>query len=177
MVKEYNQKDFNSIDITKITNGKVVDVLDDIIVSTLDTKYGSNILERKVGVYGEYIDYRKTILCNYYYKLKDRLILIDICRLTTPLEYICKYWYLFKETKWLERNGFYDGKYLPIYFLMIFRQNYRNNFCSNYKIKLCEYISIKINDDLPNQPFLYHSTKLEEDDYLELRKMLEIISL
>jgi hypothetical protein len=168
---------FYSIDVDKVVNGKGVDVMDDVIVSTIQNKYGDGILECKFGIYGDYIDYRKSVNCRYYFKVNDRILLIESCRITTPLEYLGKYWYLFKETKWLERNGFIDGKYIPIHFLLIFRRNDgKKMFCSEYKQRLCSYIGEKINDDLPNQPFLYHSLKYDGDD-LELRRMLEIITL
>jgi len=167
-----------SIDEDRISKNIVYEIVDDIILTTLDRKYEGGILEKKVGIYGDWLDWKKTTQCSYYYKLMDRILFIDVCRQKNPTECICKMWYLFKHTKWLERNGFYEGKYLPIYYLLFFRRSDKNKlFVSQHRMDMCEYIGKKVSDDLPNQPFIYHQSKLVGDDWLMVRKWLEIITL
>ena len=44
-------------------------------------------------------------------------------------------------------------------------------------MKMCEYIGNKVNDDLPNQPFIYHQSDLVGDDWFMVKIWLEIITL
>ena len=176
--KSFPNGGFISIDESRIVGNCVYETIDDIIITTLDKKYDGKILEKKFGIYGDWLDWKKTTQCSYYYKLMDRILFIDICRIKNPTEYICKMWYMFKHTKWLENNGFYEGKYLPIHYLLFFRRSKTNKlFISPYRMKMCEYIGNKVNDDLPNQPFIYHQSDLVGDDWFMVRKWLEIITL
>ena len=113
------------------------------------------------------------------FKEFDRYVYIETIHNKIPLIIVLtQMWYLFKHTKWLERNGFYEGKYLPIYYLLFFRRSDKNKlFVSQHRMDMCEYIGKKVSDDLPNQPFIYHQSKLVGDDWLMVRKWLEIITL
>ncbi len=176
----YNQKDFFGIDVDRIVKGKVVDEIDDIVVSTLDNKFSENgmLLEKKFGIYGEYLDYRKTVFSEYYYKTKDRLIFIEMVRQTKVLDELMKYYWLFKRGDWLERNGFHNGKRLSIYFLMIYRRTTSKRlFVTEWKREMIQFLSKKMKDDLPFNPFIFYQTKIDKNQWLKCRKMLELITL
>ena len=176
----YSQKDFFGIDVSRVVKGKIVDEIDDIVVTTLDNKYSENgmLLEKKFGIYGEYLDYRKTVFSEYYYKTKDRLIFIEMVRQTKVLDELMKYYWLFKRGDWLERNGFYDGKRLSIYFLMIFRRTSQKQlFVTEWKREMIEFLSKKMKEDLPFNPFIFYQSKIDKDEWLKCRKMIELITI
>ena len=48
---------------------------------------------------------------------------------------------------------------------------------NTYFLEQAEAAFNKVNDDLPNQPFIYHQSDLVGDDWFMVRKWLEIITL